>query len=86
MNEQLFESRMGSLAVSPFLSDFLENSEEKKLFFFFEKHSADVCCINEFNYRYCMPSGACLIFGCYVNIISLWRSFFRFLHAGKQLF
>lgn len=37
MNEQLFESRMGSLAVSPFLSDFLENSEEKKLGFFFGK-------------------------------------------------
>lgn len=36
MNEQLFESRMGSLAVSPFLSDFLENSEEKKLGFFWK--------------------------------------------------
>lgn len=33
MNEQLFESRMGSRAVSPFLSDFLENSEEKKWVF-----------------------------------------------------
>lgn len=53
---------------------FSENSGEKQKVFI-EKHPADVCSINEFNYRYCMPSGACLIFGSYVNIISLWGNF-----------
>lgn len=45
MNEQLFESRMGSLAVSPFLSDFLENSEEKKLGFFFWKNTLQMSAV-----------------------------------------